>query len=117
MTASVIGQPLSRVDGPAKVTGAARYAAEFNQPNQVYAIIVSRGVGLGRVTRIDDERVAAMPGVLVVISHHNAPRLPYNPHKSYVDPAAGERLHVLQDDKTTIRWSRMQLSPPGRATD
>ena len=40
-----------------------------------------------------------MPGVIAVISHHNAPRLAYGGHKGPIDPAIGERLHVLQDDK------------------
>jgi xanthine dehydrogenase YagR molybdenum-binding subunit len=96
---NVIGKPLPRVDGRAKVTGAARYAADFNQPGQAYAVIVSATVGLGRVTAIDTAPVEKMPGVVAVITHRNAPRLPYAPHKSYIDPATGERLHVLQDDR------------------
>ena len=94
-----IGQPLPRVDGRAKVTGEARYAVEFNQPNQAYAVIVSSSIGLGRITAIDAEPVTGMPGVLAVISHLNAPRLDYKPHRGGIDPAAGERLHVLQDDQ------------------
>src|SRR5262245_32935079 len=99
MTMNVIGQPLPRVDGRAKVTGGARYAADFNQPGQAYALIVGATVGLGRVTGVDGAHVETMPGVLAVITHRNAPRLPYAPHKSYIDPATGERLHVLQDDR------------------
>jgi xanthine dehydrogenase YagR molybdenum-binding subunit len=98
MTTSLIGQPLPRVDGRAKVTGSARYAADFNQRGQAYAVIVSATVGLGRISRIDSAAVEDMPGVIAVITHHNAPKLPYGPHKSYIDPATGERLHVLQDD-------------------
>jgi xanthine dehydrogenase YagR molybdenum-binding subunit len=98
MTTNVIGKPLPRVDGRAKVTGAARYAADFNQPGQAYAVVAGATVGLGRVTGIDTAQVEKMPGVIAVITHHNAPRLPYAPHKSYIDPATGERLHVLQDD-------------------
>ncbi|MFK4487989.1 xanthine dehydrogenase family protein molybdopterin-binding subunit [Bradyrhizobium sp. USDA 336] len=98
MTISVIGQPLPRVDGRAKVTGSARYAADFNQPGQAYAVIVSATIGLGRLTGVDSAAVEKMPGVLAVLSHLNAPRLAYGPHKSYIDPATGERLHVLQDD-------------------
>lgn len=99
MTTGVIGKPLARVDGWAKVTGGARYAAEFNQAGQVYAVIVSATVGLGRIAGIDAAAVSRMPGVIAVISHHNAPRLAYRPHKGGVDPAVGERLHVLQDDQ------------------
>jgi xanthine dehydrogenase YagR molybdenum-binding subunit len=99
MNAQVIGKPLPRVDGRAKVTGAARYAAEFNQPNQAYAVIVGSTVGFGRVTAIDAASVMRLPGVLAVISHRNAPRLAYGAHKGGIDPAVGERLHVLQDDQ------------------
>jgi xanthine dehydrogenase YagR molybdenum-binding subunit len=99
MNLQVIGKPLARVDGRAKVTGAARYAAEFNQPNQAYAVVVSATVGLGRVTAIDSAPVEAMPGVVALITHRNARRLAYRPNKSGVDPAIGERLHVLQDDQ------------------
>jgi xanthine dehydrogenase YagR molybdenum-binding subunit len=99
MTNNVIGKPLARVDGWAKVTGSARYAADFNQESQAYAVIVSATVGLGRVAEIDTAAVLRMPGVIAVISHHNSPRLAYGGHKGPIDPAIGERLHVLQDDK------------------
>jgi xanthine dehydrogenase YagR molybdenum-binding subunit len=94
-----VGTPLPRVDGRAKVTGAARYAAEFNQPNQAYAVVVSSTIGLGRITAIDAGLATRMPGVVAVLSHANAPRLPYREHRGFVDPAIGERLHVLQDDQ------------------
>jgi xanthine dehydrogenase YagR molybdenum-binding subunit len=96
---NVIGRPLARVDGRAKVTGGARYAAEFNQKEQAYAVIVGATVGLGRITGIDLAAVSRLPGVIAVIDHRNAPRLAYGEHKGPVDPAIGERLHVLQDDR------------------
>ncbi|WP_029585056.1 xanthine dehydrogenase family protein molybdopterin-binding subunit [Bradyrhizobium sp. URHD0069] len=95
----MIGNPVLRVDGRAKVTGAARYAADFNQKNQLYAVIVGATVGLGRVTAIDVASVSRMPGVVAVISHLNAPKLAYGTHKGSIDPAVGERLHVLQDNQ------------------
>ncbi|MCA1468674.1 xanthine dehydrogenase family protein molybdopterin-binding subunit [Bradyrhizobium sp. IC3195] len=109
MTISVIGQPLPHVDGRAKVTGSARYAADFNQPGQAYAVIVSATIGLGRVTGVDSAAVEKMPGVLAVLSHLNAPRLAYRPHKSYIDPATGERLHVLQDDHVRFHGQPVAL--------
>jgi xanthine dehydrogenase YagR molybdenum-binding subunit len=94
-----VGQPLARVDGRAKVTGAATYAAEFNQPGQAYAVIVTSAIAAGRIVAIDDSGARALPGVLAVISHANAPQLPYEEHRTLVDPAVGERLHVFQDDR------------------
>lgn len=99
MTSTIVGQPLARVDGRDKVTGRARYAAEFNQPGMAHAVIVSATVGLGRIISVDDAAVRSMPGVIVVLSHLNAPRLPYRPHKGSIDPRTGERLHMLQDDR------------------
>jgi CO/xanthine dehydrogenase Mo-binding subunit len=64
MSQSVIGQPPARVDGPAKVTVAARYAAEFDQPNQVHAVIVGSTVGLGKVAKVHAAPVLRLPGVI-----------------------------------------------------
>jgi xanthine dehydrogenase YagR molybdenum-binding subunit len=99
---AIIGSPVARVDGHDKVTGAGHYAADFHQQGQAYAVIVGATVGLGRVASIDSAPVLEMPGVVAVLTHLNAPRLPYAPHKSFIDPGAGERLHVLQDD--TVRF-------------
>jgi len=89
MTTQFIGKSHSRVDGPRKVSGAARYAADFNQPGQAYAVIVSATVGLGRITGIETAAVEKMPGILAVLTHQNAEKLPYNPHKAGIDPATG----------------------------
>jgi xanthine dehydrogenase YagR molybdenum-binding subunit len=98
-SSSPLGKPLPRVDGRAKVTGGARYAADFNQQGQAYAVIVGASVGAGRITAIDSAAVMRMPGVIAVIDHLNAPRLAYREHKGPIDPSVGERLHVLQDDQ------------------
>ena len=97
MSTPSIGTPLPRVDGRAKVTGAARYAAEFNEPNQVHAVMVTSTVGRGRIAAIDSQEAARLPGVLAVLSHLNAPRLSYREHRGSIDPVVGERLHVFQD--------------------
>lgn len=109
MSGEAIGKPLPRIDGRAKVTGQARYAAEFNQKGQVYAVIVSATAGLGRIAAIEADEVARMPDIVAVITHQNAPRLVYRPHKSIIDPAIGERLHVLQDDKVRFHGQPVAL--------
>ena len=101
MTIAFIGQPVSRVDGRQKVTGAATYAAEFDQPGQAHGIIVRSTVANGRVAAIDSAAAERAPGVVAVLTYRNAPRLAYRPHKGAVDPAVGERLHVLQDDRVS----------------
>jgi xanthine dehydrogenase YagR molybdenum-binding subunit len=101
MTTAVIGQPVSRVDGRQKVTGRATYAAEFNVPGVAHGVIVRSTVANGRIVSIDSAAAERAPGVLTVLTHRNAPRLVYRPHKAAVDAAVGERLHVLQDDRVS----------------
>src|SRR5689334_25245286 len=50
---ALIGAPIDRVDGVAKVTGAARYAAEFAPDDLAYAVMVQATVPRGRIVRID----------------------------------------------------------------
>ncbi len=63
----VIGKPLSRVDGPKKVSGAATYAAEYQFDNLAHGVLVSATIGKGRVTSIDVDAAKAMPGVIDVV--------------------------------------------------
>jgi xanthine dehydrogenase YagR molybdenum-binding subunit len=109
MTTAFIGRPVSRVDGRQKVTGAATYAAEFDQPGQAHGVIVRSTVANGRIAFIDSAAAERAPGVLAVLTHRNAPRLAYRPHKAGVDPNAGERLHVLQDDRVSHQGQPIAL--------
>ena len=76
MTTAHIGQSANRVDGRAKVTGAAKYAAEDHVPDLVYGVVVSSAMAKGTITRIDAADALALDGVLQVFTHENAPRLP-----------------------------------------
>src|SRR6267154_2071136 len=55
-----IGTPTSRIDGRAKVTGAAQYAGEFNVPGLSYASVVASTISRGRIARIDVARALAV---------------------------------------------------------
>ena len=76
MAGSYIGRAQSRVDGRAKVTGAAKYAAEYNVPGLVYGWIVGSTIARGKITRIDAAAALALPGVLGVFTHENRPHVP-----------------------------------------
>ncbi|RWP69033.1 xanthine dehydrogenase family protein molybdopterin-binding subunit [Mesorhizobium sp.] len=109
MTAALIGKSVSRVDGRLKVTGAATYAAEFEVPNLAHAAVVRSIVANGRIASIDTAEAERAPGVIAVVTHSNAPRLTYQPHKGLPDAAVGERLHVLQDDRVTHQGQPIAL--------
>jgi xanthine dehydrogenase YagR molybdenum-binding subunit len=109
MTAAVIGKSVSRVDGRLKVTGTATYAAEFEVPNLAHAAVVRSTIANGRMTSIDASEAERSSGVLAVLTHRNAPRLAYRPHKGLPDPVVGERLHVLQDDQVSHQGQPIAL--------
>lgn len=95
---TIIGKPVSRVDGRAKVTGAATYAGEFRPDGLAHAAVVTSSIPAGRIRALFTDAAEAAPGVVLVASHHNAPRLPYNSmaQRPQVDPQAGDQLRVLQ---------------------
>ena len=99
MSTMFIGQPVSRVDGRQKVTGRATYAAEFQMSNLAHGAVARSTIARGRISSIDTTAAERARGVIAVLTHRNAPRLPYRPHKGAVDPVTGERLHLLQDDR------------------
>jgi len=93
-TVGLVGAGVDRVDGPAKVTGAARYPADFGFANLAHAVIVQSTVAAGRIRRLVTSRAEASPGVLTVITHRNAPRLARAPGGLGLGPPP-----PLQDDR------------------
>src|SRR5436190_4201019 len=67
---------LDRVDGKAKVTGAAKYSAEYDFPNLAYAVLVGSTIARGSIQSMDTKAAENAPGVLAVINHLNIPILP-----------------------------------------
>jgi xanthine dehydrogenase YagR molybdenum-binding subunit len=74
-----LGDPVDRVDGPLKVTGAAPYASDVTLPGLVHAALVQSTIAAGTITSIDAGLAEAAPGVLAVITHKNAPALAEGP--------------------------------------
>jgi xanthine dehydrogenase YagR molybdenum-binding subunit len=75
----IIGDPVDRVDGPLKVTGAAPYPSDFTFPDLTHAVLVQSTIAAGTIRRIDAAKAEAAPGVLAVITHENAPALVEGP--------------------------------------
>ena len=72
---TAVGTPVTRVDGPAKVTGAARYSAEISVPGMAYLAIVGATIASGRVDAIDADAARAGEGVLAVLTHQDLPKI------------------------------------------
>ena len=75
-----VGQPVSRVDGHAKVTGQAKYSAEYDLPGLVYGALQTSAIAKGRITGVDAAAALREPGVLAIFTHENLPRLAQTPN-------------------------------------
>jgi xanthine dehydrogenase YagR molybdenum-binding subunit len=93
-TGTAIGAPLDRIEGPQKVTGTAPYAYEHHVENPLYLNPLHSDVARGRVARVDASDAEALPGVIAVISHQNAPTLA---------DTRDRELSILQSDDISFR--------------
>jgi xanthine dehydrogenase YagR molybdenum-binding subunit len=89
-----IGAPLDRIDGPQKVRGAAPYAYEHRVEYPLYLYPLQSDIARGRVASIDASAAEALPGVVIVITHENAPRLA---------DTSDKELAILQSDEVAFR--------------
>ena len=70
-----VGQPVNRLEGKQKVTGAAKYAGEYNVADLLYGYVVSSKITKGRILNVDVSAAKALTGVVEVLTHENKPRL------------------------------------------
>jgi xanthine dehydrogenase YagR molybdenum-binding subunit len=70
-----IGHPVDRIDGPVKAAGDVRYAADYQLEGTAYGVAVGSTIARGRIVEIDASDATAVPGVLLVMTHENAPRM------------------------------------------
>ncbi|GGE94207.1 xanthine dehydrogenase family protein molybdopterin-binding subunit [Sphingomonas prati] len=73
----ILGKPFDRVDGAIKVAGQAPYSYEYHDiaPNAAYGVMVGAGIGKGRIATMDTRDAERAPGVLLVLTHRNAPKM------------------------------------------
>lgn len=95
-----IGEPASRVDGPKKVTGQAKYAGEFAPEGMIYGVVVSSTVAKGRITGFDLDAAGSLPGVVKIVTHENRPKTAWF-SASYKDETAppGTPFRPLYDEQ------------------
>jgi xanthine dehydrogenase YagR molybdenum-binding subunit len=100
----LIGKPASRVDGRLKVEGKARFAAEVPLDGMAYAAILHSTIARGRIASIDAAEAEASPGVALVMTYRNAPRMAPPPVMMSAPKAAGASdLPIMQDAE--IHWN------------
>ncbi len=100
-----LGTQQARVDGADKVRGGARFAAEVPMDGLLYAALVHSTIARGRIADLDTAAAETAPGVVLVMTHRNAPRMAAPPAMGITNPkAAGNNiLPAMQDAE--IRWN------------
>ena len=98
-----IGEPVSRLDGALKVRGKARFVSDTPLDGMLYAALVPSTIAQGRIATLDAAAAEAAPGVALVMTHRNAPRMK-NP-QAFLEGSgvAGSNLPIMQD--ATIHWN------------
>jgi xanthine dehydrogenase YagR molybdenum-binding subunit len=106
-----IGNSISRADGRAKVTGAAKYAAEFNGPGLAYASVVSSTIAKGRILRIDTSAALGLKGVIDVLTHQHRPPMADTDQAYHDDvaPEGGSPLRPLYDGNIAFNGQPVAL--------
>jgi xanthine dehydrogenase YagR molybdenum-binding subunit len=105
----LIGASISRLDGSAKVSGTASFAAEFPLPGLHYAALAYSTIARGRIASLDTAAAEVAPGVVLVMTHRNAPKLrPAPAFMTAAKAAAGDSLPVMQDDQ--IHWNGQPIA-------
>ena len=97
---TLIGTPVNRVDGRKKITGAAKYAADLMNGNEIaHAFLVGSSVAGGRITKLDTKAAESAPGVLLVLTHLNSDRLEKLPTELGPGGVGAEDRMPLSDDR------------------
>ena len=104
-----VGAPVTRVDGPLKVSGAAPFAAEFSITGMLFGAVAFSTIAKGRITTLDTEEAERAPGVALGMTYKNAPKLKPTPIFNSAPRAAGpDDLPVMQDD--CIHWNGQAIA-------
>ncbi|MFE3854462.1 xanthine dehydrogenase family protein molybdopterin-binding subunit [Streptomyces griseorubiginosus] len=108
---TTIGQPLDRVDGGVKTTGAAKFAAEHFYPDLTHAVLVHATISRGRITALHTDEASAVPGVIAVITHLDASSM--KPAQlpgtfNFAGLFSGTSVNYLQTDE--VHWEGQPIA-------
>jgi xanthine dehydrogenase YagR molybdenum-binding subunit len=97
-TASPIGRPTPRVDGPFKVSGTAMYASDFDFPSLLYAVPVEATIANGKLQKLDTSEAEKMPGVRAIFHRANIGKISRSTLGPGLEGIVDERRPPFEDD-------------------
>jgi len=108
----IVGQPVPRVDGQQRVSGAAHYPSDIQLPGLLHAHCLRSPHPHARLLRVDTARAEQLPGVRAVLSRNNAPPTPWrNTQPLFADILrfAGQEVAVVVADTPTLARAALKL--------
>lgn len=99
-------QPVTRLDGVLKVTGAATYAADNRPEGLLHAVVATSTIARGRVARLDVAAAKARPGVVEVITPGNRPALAQDWEAK--PTRFSYKVDILHDDR--VRYANQPIA-------
>jgi len=113
-----IGASVRRHEGRAKVTGEAKYAGEQLPPATLHAVMVTASIASGRVTNIDVSAARSLPGVALVLTHDDMPKLgaaPVPPTAQSFTPMQGSEIHYEGQPIALVLAETLEAAEEGAA--
>lgn len=111
MSQNVIGKAHKRIDGRLKVSGQARYAADYPQEGLLYAYGVFSTIASGKILAIDDAQARAMPGVVDILHHGHRPDMHRTPDEAM---SFDKLLQASKTDEHRLPFEDDQVHYPGQ---
>ena len=103
---------MKRVEGPDKVSGRARYAADVRLEGLLYARVLRSPLPYARIARIETAAAEKLPGVHAVLSSANAPDIEWYEESRLFDRTlrfAGDEVAAVAADSDEIAEDALRL--------
>jgi xanthine dehydrogenase YagR molybdenum-binding subunit len=97
-----LGKPITRIDGIAKVTGAARYASDEPVPNPAFAYLITSRIARGSIRAFDLAEARAVSGVIDIVTYENVG----SGFEKAMGPDGGPTTTTLEDNRI---WHEGQI--------
>jgi CO/xanthine dehydrogenase Mo-binding subunit len=102
----------TRIEGPDKVSGRARYSSDVHLPGMLWVRVLRSPHAHARLLRLDERKALALPGVHAVLSVNNAPAIEWYDRGALFDRTlrfAGEEIAVVAADSERIAEDALRL--------
>ena len=101
-TYEVVGRPVTREDGPEKVSGAHLYPADVVRPGMIFGKVLRSPFPHAKIVRIDTSRAAGLPGVRAVVTGQDLPGMRVGRFLRDVPPLAEDKVRFVGEKVAAV---------------